>query len=122
MQNSSGPRRAGTAQALGLLLTMQVPIVPIMALVPNLPLLFRHFASTPDKELLVPMIITLPSLGIVLLAPLAGVLADRWGRRRLLLCALALFGGAGLAPLVLDDLRWILASQAILGIAEAVII
>lgn len=122
MENSNRSRRAGTAQAIGLLLTMQIPIVPIMALVPNLPLLFRHFAATPGKELLVPMIITLPSLGIVLFAPLAGVLADRWGRRRLLLWALTLFAAAGLVPLVLDDLGWILASQAVLGIAEAVII
>jgi len=108
-------------QALGLLLTMQIPIVPIMVLAPNLPLLFRHFASTPGKEFLVPMIITLPSLGIVLLGPLAGMAADRWGRRRLLLWALVLFAVAGMAPVMLQDLRWILCAQAILGVAEAVI-
>jgi predicted MFS family arabinose efflux permease len=67
------------------------------------------------------MIITLPSLGIVLLGPLAGVMADRWGRRRLQLWALALFALAGMAPMVLDDLRWILCAQAILGVAEAVL-
>ena len=122
VENSNESRRAGSAQALGLLLTIQIPIVPIMALAPNLPLLFRHFATTPGKEFLVPMIITLPSLGIVLLGPLAGVMADRWGRRRLLLWALALFAVAGVAPVVLDDLRWILCAQAVLGIAEAVII
>ncbi len=122
MENPSELRRAGAVQALGLLLTIQIPIVPIMALAPNLPQLFRHFASTPGKEFLVPMIITLPSLGIVLLGPLAGVMADRWGRRRLLLWALVLFAVAGIAPVVLDDLRWILCAQAILGVAEAVII
>jgi MFS family permease len=119
--NANGRSRAGAVQAIGLVLTIQMPIVPIMALAPNLPLLFRHFAATPGKELLVPMIITLPSLGIVLLGPVAGMMADRWGRRRLLLWALALFGMAGVAPVFLEDLRSILTAQAVLGIAEAVI-
>ncbi len=122
MSDSDPGRRAGAAQAIVLLITIQLPVVPIMALAPNLPLLFRHFATTQGKEFLVPMIITLPSLGIVLLGPVAGILADRWGRRRLLLWALALFSIAGLAPLLIDDLRWILAAQALLGVAEAVII
>jgi len=122
VDNANGLRRAGAAQAIGLVLTIQIPIVPIMALAPNLPLLFRHFAATPGKEFLVPMIITLPSLGIVLLGPVAGVMADHWGRRRLLLSALALFAVAGVAPVFLQDLRWILAAQAVLGVAEAVII
>lgn len=122
MTNANGRKSAGALQAIGLVLTIQIPIVPIMALAPNLPLLFRHFAMTPGKEFLVPMIITLPSLGIVLLGPVAGVMADRWGRRRLLLWALILFGMAGVAPAFLEDLRAILAAQAVLGIAEAVII
>ena len=122
MIDTEAGRKAGAAQAIPLLTTIQLPVVPIMALAPNLPLLFRHFADTPGKEFLIPMIITLPSLGIVLLGPVAGLLADRWGRRRLMLWALALFAIAGCAPVFLDDLRAILGAQVLLGVAEAVII
>ena len=108
-------------QALVLLLVIQIPILPIVALAPNLPQLMQHFRATPSHEFLVPMIITLPSLGIVLLAPLAGALADHYGRRRLLLLALALFTVFGLLPLGLNSLPAILCAQAGLGIAEAII-
>lgn len=121
MAESGEPRRAGIAQAVGLMVTLQIPIVPIMALVPNLPLLLRHFAATPNRDFLVPLIITVPSLAIVLLGPVAGALADKWGRRRLLLWALGLFAVAGVLPIVLDDLRAILATQALVGVADAVI-
>jgi MFS family permease len=98
-----------------------MPILPLISLVPNLPRLMRHFASVPGHDFLVPMIITVPSIGIVLLAPLAGAFADRWWRRRLLLCALALFSVASLTPLLLDDLQSILVAQSIVGIGEAII-
>lgn len=115
-------RRAGAWQAIGLLLTIQIPIVPIMALAPNLPQLIRHFSALPQRDFLVPLVITLPSLGIVLLAPIAGALADRWGRRGLLLTALVLFAAAGSAPLYLDGLYAILGAQAVVGVAEAIIL
>lgn len=98
-----------------------MPILPLISLVPNLPQLMRHFAAVPGHDFLVPMIITVPSIGIALLAPLAGALADPWERRRLLLFALALFSVASLTPLLLDDLRYILCAQAIVGIGEAII-
>jgi MFS family permease len=123
MRDGSQPeRRAGAMQALVLVLTIQIPVVPIMALAPNLPQLLQHFALTANRDFLVPMIITLPSLAIVLLAPVAGALADRFGRRRLLLLALALFTACGLLPLTLDSLPAILWAQCGVGIAEAIII
>jgi hypothetical protein len=63
---------AGTAVALGLLLALQIPIMPIVILGPNLPQLFRQFGALPQADLLVPLIMTAPALGIALLAPLAG--------------------------------------------------
>jgi MFS family permease len=122
MQNNTAPaRHAGAWQAIGLILALQIPITPIMSLAPNLPLLFRHFAAVPHRELLVPLIMTIPSIGIVLLGPLFGALADRLGRRRLLLGALALFGTAGLLPVFLESIYAILASQVAVGAGSAVI-
>ena len=123
MANSNvtpGPQ-AGAAQALALILAMTLPLAPLLALVSNLPQLFQHFAATPHRDFLVPLIITMPSVCIALLAPVAGTLADRFGRRRLMLFALGLFTVCGLLPLWLEDLQQILVAQIGVGIAEAII-
>ncbi|MEO8313609.1 MAG: MFS transporter [Pseudomonadota bacterium] len=96
-----------------------MPILANASLVPSLPNLLKHFQSEPGAAFLVPMIITLPTLCIGLFSTFAGIAADRWGRRRLVLAALGLFVVCGLTPLLLDDLRSILASRVGLGIAEA---
>jgi MFS family permease len=116
-----GQRAAGGTQAMGLIVVMLLPTAPLLALVPNLPQLMQHFASVPGHDVLVPMILTLPSICLALLAPVAGTLADRFGRRRTLLYALVLFTVSGLAPLFLSDLRYILIAQLGVGIAESVI-
>jgi MFS family permease len=96
-----------------------MPILANASLVPSLPNFMKHFAGTPGAAFLVPMIITLPTLCIGLFSTAAGVLADRWGRKKLILAALALFVTCGLAPLLLDNLAWILAARFCLGVAEA---
>jgi MFS family permease len=121
LRDGSADRQAGAPQALALILAMTLPVTPLLALVPNLPQLFQHFASTPNRDFLVPMIITMPSVCIALLAPVAGTLADRFGRRRLMILALALFTVCGLLPLWMDDLYKILAAQVGVGVAEAII-
>ena len=117
----SAGRQAGAPQALALILAMTLPVTPLLSLVPNLPQLFQHFASTPNRDFLVPMIITMPSVCIALLAPIAGSLADRFGRRRLMLLAVMLFTICGLLPLWLQDLKQILLAQLGVGVAEAII-
>jgi MFS family permease len=123
MSNAELPqgRKAGAPQALALILAMTLPVTPLLSLVPNLPQLFEHFANTPHRDFLVPMIITMPSICIALLSPIAGSLADWIGRRRLLLLAAALFTVCGLLPLWLDDIWKILLAQLGVGIAEAII-
>ena len=122
MSNSSVPvRTAGASQAFALLLSIQIPIFPILILVPNLPGLMTQFAAVAGHEYLVPMIITVPAAGLVLLSPVAGGLADLVGRRRLLLGGLALYTICSLLPLALHELKSILAAQAGVGVADAVI-
>jgi MFS family permease len=115
-------RRAGRAQGLTLIGLAMLPALAIVSLVPNLPQLFEHFKDVPNHELWVPMVLTIPSLCIALFAPLTGLIADKWGRRPLLLVALVGFSFLGLLPMMLDSLYAIIASRFIVGIAEAAIL
>ncbi|MGE0256275.1 MAG: MFS transporter [Alphaproteobacteria bacterium] len=92
-----------------------------MALVaPALPGMVRHFADTPDIDLLARLVVALPTALLAVMAPLAGWFADRTGRRLPLIAATVVFMLAGLAPLLLDDLVAILASRLVLGGAMGV--
>jgi len=98
-----------------------LPVLGAVLLAPVLPTLQDHFATVADAKALVPMILTVPALALALLAPLAGVLIDRLGRRAPLVVATVLYALFGMAPLWLDSLGAIMASRALLGVAEAFI-
>lgn len=99
-----------------------LPILGAVLLAPLLPEMQRHFAQVAHVKVLVPMVLTTPALMIGLIGPFAGAIADRFGRRRLLLCSLAVYSVVGTAPLWLHDLTWILLSRLGLGLAETGII
>jgi MFS family permease len=112
----------GTRQGITLILLSMLPILAIAGLVADLPVLLDVFRDAAQSELLVPMVLTLPSLCIALFSSVAGVIADRWGRRPLLLLALAGFSVLGLAPLLFSSLSAVLASRVVVGLAEASIL
>jgi MFS family permease len=116
------PQTAGTRQGVTLILLSMLPILAIAGLVADLPVMLQVFRETPQHELLVPMVLTLPSLCVALFSSAAGVIADRWGRRPLLLLALAGFSILGLAPLLFSSLQAVLASRVVVGLAEASIL
>lgn len=115
-------RTAGAAQGIALMAILAMPTLALAALVPSLPQLFQQFSSVPNFQLLVPMIITVPSLCVALFSGVMGAIADRWGRRKLLLVALFAFALLGLAPLMFDSLLLIVASRVVVGLAEAAIL
>ncbi len=86
---------------------------------PSLPTMEQAFAGTPHVQLLTRLVLTTPAVFIAVCAPLAGVIADRWGRKSMLLTGVAVYGVAGGAGLVADSLYVILASRAVLGVAVA---
>ena len=114
-------QQATTRHGVILMLTAVMPTMAIIALVPVLPLLLREFADVPGAAVLVPMALTIPALCVALFSPLAGWLSDKVGRKRLLITALVGYAGFGLLPLMLDDLRMILAARVALGVTEAII-
>jgi MFS family permease len=115
-------RTAGAPQAFVLILAMMMPIASLMAMVPNLPQFYQHFADLPSKDLLVPMILTIPALCNALLSPFVGALADRIGRRKLLLSALFVHFAFGASAYFLHSIYAILATRVAVGVAEATIL
>jgi MFS family permease len=62
-------------------------------------------------------VVTLPSLGIVLTAGVAGWLNDKYGRQPVMLASLLLYGVAGLAALLTTSLWTLLVTRFLLGMA-----
>jgi MFS family permease len=120
--SASDQGRGTTAKGIALVLAQILPVMAIVSLFAAIPKLFQQFGGAPNAALLVPMIVTMPSLCVALFAPVAGAIADRFGRRLCYLAGMTLYIFAGLAPLVLDDLRLIVLSRAALGLAEAFVI
>jgi MFS family permease len=88
---------------------------------PALPGLERLFADDPNAAMLVRLLVPAPSLSVAVFAPFAGLVADRYGRRRMLLAGVILFVIAGCAGLFLPDLPTVFASRLALGLAVALI-
>ncbi len=104
---------------LTLLLAGSLTVMAGATISPSLPALKAQFIAVPDADLLVRLVVTLPALFIALCAPLAGLVIDTVGRRRLIVAATLLYGLAGASGLVLDGLGAILIGRALLGVAVA---
>ncbi|WP_043845595.1 MFS transporter [Roseivivax marinus] len=108
-------------KAVALLLAASLTILSNMVISPALPGLEASFDGTENAALLTRLLVTAPSILVAIVAPLAGITADRFGRRRQLLFGVALFAVAGCAGAVLPTLPLILASRLVLGIAVAIV-
>jgi MFS family permease len=117
----SGARSVSPITGISLLLPITLTTMAIVLLAPIVPDLMAQFSTIPDHEYWVPMILTVPSLCVALLCPVAGMLGDYFGRRRLLLFSFVLYAAVGVAPVFLSDLDMILLSRVGVGIAEALV-
>jgi MFS family permease len=108
-------------RAIALLMAASLTTMANATIAPALPGLERLFAGDPNAALLTRLLVPAPSLSVAIVAPLAGIAADRIGRRPLLLFGVILFVIAGSAGLVLPDLPTIFMSRLMLGIAVALI-
>jgi len=116
-----GGREATWVQAAILLVTSGLTVLVTAILGPSLPAMQAHFKDVPGADFLVPLTMSVPMLMMAGLSVFAGELADRFGRKRLLVGATALYGVVGIAPMLLDSLVAIIASRCALGVLEAVL-
>jgi MFS family permease len=118
----SEPRQPGFAQGIMLLLPITMSVMGISVLTPIVHLLLEHFQSVPNHEyLVIGGVLTMPAIWVLLFSPVAGWLADRFGRRKLLLTAMVAYAFVGIAPTVLDNLYLIILSRAAVGICESIV-
>lgn len=122
MASETGVRRPGPAQGLTVIIAGFLPILAIVSMFPAVPAMIAHFSADPNAGLKVPAMVSAPGLTIAIVALFAGVLVDRFGRRRLLLAATFVYGIFGALPFLLESLDAIYASRLALGVAEAVIL
>ncbi|SFV12628.1 MFS transporter [Pseudoduganella namucuonensis] len=115
---------AGSGWRRWLLMAVLVSSAPCMALLftalgPVLPGLAGYFSQGRDGALVAQLVMTMPSVGIIIGGPVTGWLVERWGRRRTLFAALALYSAAGCAGYLLTDATVLLASRLVLGLCAA---
>ncbi len=108
-------------RAIALLMAASLTTMANATISPALPGLERLFADDPNAGMLVRLLVPAPSISVAIFAPFAGLIADRYGRRRMLLAGVILFVIAGCAGLFLPDLPTIFASRLALGLAVALI-
>ncbi len=120
--STSQPRIAGGKQGLIIQLSSSLTIMGSVMIAPMLPKITEEFAaSAPSSLELIPLIVAGPALAIALFAPLAGMLADRFGRKSMLIVGCLLYALFGVMPAFLSDLNLILGSRLLFGVAEAII-
>ncbi len=105
-----------------LLLPMTMAVMGVSVLMPVVHLLLEHFKDVPNYEYLVMGgVVTMPSIWILLLSPAAGWMADRFGRRKMLILSMVAYAFVGVAPVFLNSLYAIILSRVGVGICEAVV-
>lgn len=113
---SQGPA-APLALKVTLLLAATLTIMAGTIVAPALPAIREAFPGEANVDLLSRMVLTLPALFVAGFAPVAGALADRFGRRKLLIFFVLLYAVAGMSGLYATSLTGILIGRAVLGLA-----
>lgn len=116
---TNAPRGIAASKATGVALCLMatLPVMTAVLLVPVLPEMLKAFSQVPSASLWVPSLLSGPALAMALLAPAAGWLGDRFGRRKLLLIAAWTYVILAVLPYVITDFWVIFATRLLLGAA-----
>jgi len=115
-------RMAGFPQGLSLVLPVTLAVVGVAIFTATVAQMQAHFSDIPNGKYLVNLLQTMPGFWIVAFSPVAGWLADRFGRRPLLLYSMAFYAIAGVAPFSMDNIYAILATRCVVGMCESVVL
>lgn len=115
-------RRAGWPQGLVIIMVGILPMMAIVTLMPIVPALVKNFQHVPGIQTLAPLVLSAPGLCVALFSPFAGILADRIGRRKLLLIFTTLYGIGGVVPFFVTSFEALMGSRLLLGVGEAFIL
>lgn len=86
---------------------------------PSLPQIQQVFSDNPHSELLTKFLITMPALFIAIFSPIVGALIDRFGRIKIMLTSLIIYGISGTSGYFMENLNSLLITRAFLGIGVA---
>jgi MFS family permease len=119
---AAATRRPGFIQGIMLLLPITMAVMGVSLLITVVPLMYEHFKDIPHYDYLIQGgVMTMPAIWVVLFSPVAGLLADRFGRRSILMAAMIVYAGIGVAPAFLDNLYEIILTRVGVGICESVV-
>ena len=119
---AAGDRDAGLVQGILLACVPTTIVATTCVALPILPAIIRAFPGQPHIAELVPLVAVLPTLTVALASLVAGVAGDKFGRRRLLIIATAVFAVSAILPIWLNSFTLVLASRAVAGLAIGVMI
>jgi MFS family permease len=88
-----------------------------IAVSPAMPAMAAYFAPGESGTLFAQMIMTLPAIMMIIGAPLMGFIAERIGRRAVLILSLLLYVSGGSAGLFLSDYTTLVVMRLLLGLA-----
>jgi len=89
------------------------------AIGPVLSSLSARYGGSLRGDVIAQLMMTLPSVGVIIGGPLSGLIAGKWGARALLLAALVVYGVAGCAGIVIEEPYTLLGTRFVLGAAAA---
>ena len=115
-------RDAGLIQGVLLACVPTMIVATTCAALPILPAIVRAFPDQPHIAELVPLVAVLPTLTVAFTSLAAGVLGERFGRRRLLILGTAVFAVSAILPLWFNSFVLLLLSRAVTGLAVGVMI
>ena len=115
-------KKAGTAQAIVIIIINMLPMVAVVALLPIVPAIVENFKEIPNIMTWAPLVLSAPGLCVALFSPYAGYLTDKLGRRNLLLIFTMLYGIGGILPFFITKFWILMTGRLLLGIGEAFIL
>lgn len=119
---TAASRKPGFPQGLFLILPSSLAVIAVAVFTATVALMQDHFSALPHSDYLVNLLQTMPGFWIVAFSPVAGWLADRFGRRQILLWALVVYAVAGVSPFFLEDIYVILLTRCLVGMSESVVL